>query len=57
MRQETAALRDFSLAYVCSGSNSTDRYTSGGRGMSASPPKATVAPSTSNPPLRAKSRR
>jgi len=41
-RQETAALRDLSPVYVRYGSSAAGRYASGGRVMSASPPKADI---------------
>src|SRR5262249_10543400 len=41
-RQVTAALRDFSPAHVRFGSSATGRYASGGRAMSAAPPKADI---------------
>ncbi len=54
MRRETAALRDFNLAYVAVGSVASDRYGAGGRGMSASPPIASELWHSSDPPLRAR---
>src|SRR5260221_14565625 len=57
MRRETAALRDFNLAYVAVGSVASDRYGAGGRGMSPLPPIASRILHSSDPPPRARDRR